>query len=101
MENLALTKATSVSFWRDKRVLLTGHTGLKGSWLALDVAKAEQALDVAPAITLTEAVEQTMGWYRAHKGGVDARQLSLAKISDFKKRALSQSSAPKIRRHAV
>ncbi|MGB5832919.1 MAG: CDP-glucose 4,6-dehydratase [Thiohalocapsa sp.] len=23
------------SFWRDKRVLLTGHTGFKGSWLAL------------------------------------------------------------------
>jgi CDP-glucose 4,6-dehydratase len=23
------------SFWRDRRVLLTGHTGFKGSWLAL------------------------------------------------------------------
>ncbi|NUZ08204.1 CDP-glucose 4,6-dehydratase [Piscinibacter koreensis] len=23
------------AFWRDKRVLLTGHTGFKGSWLAL------------------------------------------------------------------
>ncbi len=23
------------SFWRDKRVLLTGHTGFKGSWLSL------------------------------------------------------------------
>jgi CDP-glucose 4,6-dehydratase len=23
------------SFWRDKRVLLTGHTGFKGSWLTL------------------------------------------------------------------
>lgn len=23
------------SFWRDKRVLLTGHTGFKGSWLAI------------------------------------------------------------------
>ena len=35
MENLALTNATGASFWRDKRVLLTGHTGFKGSWLAL------------------------------------------------------------------
>ncbi len=35
MENLALTNATSASFWRDKRVLLTGHTGFKGSWLTL------------------------------------------------------------------
>jgi len=23
------------SFWKDKQVLLTGHTGFKGSWLAL------------------------------------------------------------------
>lgn len=29
--NLGVTPA----FWRDKRVLLTGHTGFKGSWLAL------------------------------------------------------------------
>ncbi len=32
MENLALTSA---SFWRGKRVLLTGHTGFKGSWLTI------------------------------------------------------------------
>ena len=25
----------NAGFWRDKRVLLTGHTGFKGSWLAL------------------------------------------------------------------
>jgi hypothetical protein len=35
MENLALTNETSASFWRDKLVLLTGHTGFKGSWLTL------------------------------------------------------------------
>ena len=35
MEELALTHATAASFWRDKRVLLTGHTGFKGSWLTL------------------------------------------------------------------
>ena len=27
------------SFWRDKRVLLTGHTGFKGSWLSLWLQK--------------------------------------------------------------
>ncbi len=26
---------TSATFWQDKRVLLTGHTGFKGSWLSL------------------------------------------------------------------
>ncbi len=25
----------AASFWRGRRVLLTGHTGFKGSWLAL------------------------------------------------------------------
>jgi len=33
MENLALTR--DAPFWRGKRVLLTGHTGFKGSWLTL------------------------------------------------------------------
>ena len=37
VENLAVTNWTGLSrsFWRGKRVLLTGHTGFKGSWLVL------------------------------------------------------------------
>jgi CDP-glucose 4,6-dehydratase len=36
MEDMAVTQAKpSPDFWRGKRVLLTGHTGFKGSWLAL------------------------------------------------------------------
>ena len=30
-----LVKAERMSFWKNKRVLLTGHTGFKGGWLAL------------------------------------------------------------------
>ncbi|MBI4852547.1 MAG: CDP-glucose 4,6-dehydratase [Acidobacteria bacterium] len=33
MENLGLTQ--NIDFWRGKNVLVTGHTGFKGSWLAL------------------------------------------------------------------
>jgi CDP-glucose 4,6-dehydratase len=25
----------NLSFWRDRKVFLTGHTGFKGSWLSL------------------------------------------------------------------
>jgi len=35
MEDLAVTPACGDGFWPGKRVLLTGHTGFKGSWLAL------------------------------------------------------------------
>jgi len=34
MENLVMNVPVT-SFWRGRRVLLTGHTGFKGSWLAL------------------------------------------------------------------
>lgn len=37
MENLVVSasRLPDATFWRGKRVLLTGHTGFKGSWLAL------------------------------------------------------------------
>ena len=31
MENMVMNK----KFWKDKRILITGHTGIKGSWLSL------------------------------------------------------------------
>ncbi len=33
--DLARPAAVDPGFWRDRRVLLTGHTGFKGAWLAL------------------------------------------------------------------
>lgn len=35
MEDLAMNGAVDTSFWRGRRVLLTGHSGFKGSWLTL------------------------------------------------------------------
>ena len=35
MEDLALKRGAAAEFWRGKRVLLTGHTGFKGSWLTI------------------------------------------------------------------
>ena len=31
MENMAI----NMNFWKGKKVLVTGHTGFKGSWLSL------------------------------------------------------------------
>lgn len=35
LEEVGIDMAIDVDFWRGKRVLLTGHTGFKGSWLSL------------------------------------------------------------------
>jgi len=35
MENMGLAAGTPEGFWLGKKVLITGHTGFKGSWLAL------------------------------------------------------------------
>ena len=35
LEKVGLSMAPDREFWRGKRVLLTGHTGFKGSWLSL------------------------------------------------------------------
>lgn len=44
----------SADFWRDKRVLLTGHTGFKGSWLAIclhELGAEVHGLALAPPTT--------------------------------------------------
>ena len=45
----------------------------EADWLALEVAKAREALGVTPHWTLTEAVNRTVAWYRAQHEGADAR----------------------------
>ena len=51
------TGAVDPEFWRGRRVLLTGHTGFKGAWLALwlrrlgaEVHGFALAPDTAPAL---------------------------------------------------
>jgi CDP-glucose 4,6-dehydratase len=65
----------------------------ESAWLALDNSKARDRLGVAPVLTLVRAVERTMTWYRAHKGGADARTLCLADIDDFESRLGRHSGA--------
>ena len=35
MENMVMAESWNPDFWRGRRVWLSGHTGFKGSWLAL------------------------------------------------------------------
>ena len=35
MENVVIMRTVDRTFWKGKRVFLTGHTGFKGSWLSL------------------------------------------------------------------
>ena len=65
----------------------------EAAWLALDIEKARIVLGVAPMFTLVQAIQKTMAWYRAHRGGAAARQLCDAEIADFEMRTRT-SSAP-------
>lgn len=55
MEDLAL----SSSFWRDKRVFITGHTGFKGAWLSIWLQRlgASVAGYALPAATVPNLFE--------------------------------------------
>lgn len=55
------------SFRRGKRVLVTGHTGLEGSW-------------PCPRLDLERAVDRLVEWRRAVAASGDARALTLAQI---------------------
>jgi CDP-glucose 4,6-dehydratase len=52
-------------------------------WLALDVSKARRLLGVRPHWTLTQAVRQTMAWYRAQHKGEDALTLCRLEITAY------------------
>lgn len=52
MESLVMLP--SAAFWRDKRVLLTGHTGFKGSWLTVclsELGAQVHGVSLAPPTT--------------------------------------------------
>jgi len=59
----------------------------EAAWLALDAGRAETVLGVSPRLTLVQAIQRTMAWYRALADGGDARGLCEADIADFEARA--------------
>jgi CDP-glucose 4,6-dehydratase len=94
------------SFWRGRRVFLTGHTGFKGSWLALwlqelgaDVTGFALAPPTSPALFEVADVGRGM---RSIIGDIrDAQQLRAA-ISDAKPEiVLHLAAQPLVRRSYV
>jgi CDP-glucose 4,6-dehydratase len=64
-------------FWRDKRVLLTGHTGFKGAWMSLwlhSMGAKVQGFALAPPTSPSLFVEAKVG---------DLIQSNLGDIRDF------------------
>jgi CDP-glucose 4,6-dehydratase len=55
----------------------------EAGWLALETAKAQHVLGIAPRWSLQTAVQRTMNWYRRQHEGSDARELCARDIADF------------------
>ncbi len=51
--------------------------------LTLETSKARIVLDVAPKLTLYQAISQTMDWYSRQEKGDDSRSLCLSEISEY------------------
>jgi CDP-glucose 4,6-dehydratase len=47
----------------------------EAGWLALEIAKARHTLGYQSRLSLTEAIQRTMTWYRSQYSGSDAREL--------------------------
>jgi CDP-glucose 4,6-dehydratase len=55
----------------------------EAGWLALEIAKAQHVLDVAPRWSLQAAVQRTLNWYRRQQDGGLARELCAQDICEF------------------
>ena len=82
---MAAAAKPTPSFWRGKRVLLTGHTGFKGSWLALWLARmgAEvTGLALAPATVpnLFTLARVAGDMHASHECDVRDAQASAARV---------------------
>jgi len=47
----------------------------EAGWLALETAKARHTLGFQPHLSLADAIQRTMTWYRSQHNGIDVRKL--------------------------
>ncbi len=55
----------------------------EAGWLALETSKAREVLGTYSKWSLTDTIDRTMSWYKAHQQGADARSLCAEEISAF------------------
>ncbi len=68
-----------------------GHVGgHEAGLLALDSTRARRDLGWSPLLSVDEAVEWTVGWYRARFDGGDMAAFSAKQIADYENRAVAQ-----------
>ncbi|MFO1463660.1 MAG: CDP-glucose 4,6-dehydratase [bacterium] len=88
-----------VSYLAERLVSLWGEAAVcRGeaapSWhedavLRLDATLAKERLGWEPILSLEEAAEWIVQWYRSYRQGRDVRELSLSQIKDYERRVLS------------
>lgn len=99
MEKVALDRA----FWADRRVLVTGHTGFKGSWLLLLLDRlGAQVSGLALAPQTTPALFDQIGgatWCRHHVADIRDRDAVARIIADARPEIILHLAAqPLVRR---
>lgn len=78
--------------WGDGAQWEADSTGLahESNYLKLDCSKAKAKLDWKPRLSLPEALEWTVEWYKAFAVNKDIRELTKAQISRFQETELPQ-----------
>ena len=84
---MSLGQVPDPSFWRCKRVLLTGHTGFKGSWLALWLAPNRRC-------SPRSISRRTIDWYQAFYQDRDAGRITAFTLDQIGAYYGPASSAP-------
>ncbi len=91
VEEMGLTVSISSEFWRGKRVLLTGHTGFKGSWLSLWLQSMGAQVS---GLSLEPPTEPSLFVVARVAEGMDSR---IADIRDFAAvQAITKAAQPEI-----
>ena len=64
-----------------------GSSPHEASTLFLDSSKANRKLGWRPVYSLSEAVAETVSWYRKYHGGKDMREVTLGQLQSYREKA--------------